>query len=339
MVEGSKKRSIRDLMRVSKEVRDILWLRESLQYAVELEHATLPPYLNAYWSIQNPTVPVANVIHGIFMQEMEHMGLAANMLVAVGGSPAINTPDFVPNYPGPLPGGVNPALTVYLSGLTKDAVENVYMEIEYPESGPVTLYQGAPYPTIGAFYDAIAEKFAELEDSDLTTEGQLDPSSMPAVTVISTVDDALAAIAKIQREGEGTATSPYEEQGGGQLAHYYSFGEIFHEKRLVPDGDDWSYTGEALNFPPCYPSGIVPPEGYPNAPDHVQALIQLFNETYSNMLDSLHSAWNGGGNSDLSTAIGHMMGLTEPARALMQIPIEEKADSQSYGPTWKYVNT
>ena len=40
------------------------------------------------------------------------MGLACNMLTTIGGTPQINTPAAVPKYPGHLPGGVRPHLTV-----------------------------------------------------------------------------------------------------------------------------------------------------------------------------------------------------------------------------------
>jgi hypothetical protein len=36
------------------ERRDAAWLRESLQQAVLLELATLPPYLCGLWSIEDP---------------------------------------------------------------------------------------------------------------------------------------------------------------------------------------------------------------------------------------------------------------------------------------------
>jgi len=34
---------------------------------------------------------------------MLHMSIAANILIASGGRPMINTRAFIPNYPGPLP--------------------------------------------------------------------------------------------------------------------------------------------------------------------------------------------------------------------------------------------
>jgi hypothetical protein len=39
----------------------------------------------------------------VVIEEMLHMTIAANVLNAVGGHPAIDRPDFVPNYPEDLP--------------------------------------------------------------------------------------------------------------------------------------------------------------------------------------------------------------------------------------------
>src|SRR5262245_43311966 len=116
---------------------DIGWLKEALQAAIQLELSTIPPYLCAMWSIKDPAEPVYDTIREIVVEEMLHMGLACNMLTTIGGAPRINAPDVVPQYPGPLPGGVRPTVRVALSGLTKDVVRDVFMQIEYPESGPL----------------------------------------------------------------------------------------------------------------------------------------------------------------------------------------------------------
>ena len=62
-------------------------LRQHLQWAIELEHTTLPPYLCALYSIKPGTNSEAvDVIASVFIEEMLHMTLAANVLNAVGGN-------------------------------------------------------------------------------------------------------------------------------------------------------------------------------------------------------------------------------------------------------------
>ncbi len=79
-------------------------VRLQLQTAIEIEHTTVPPYLTAAFSIPQATNRDAQAnIRGVVMEEMLHMTLAANVLNAVGGSPAIDDPAFIPGYPTNLP--------------------------------------------------------------------------------------------------------------------------------------------------------------------------------------------------------------------------------------------
>src|SRR5437867_1950434 len=122
--------TIADLMTAAE--HDLMWLKKSLHAAIKLEFATIPPYLCAYWSIKGG--PVAQSVHVVFREEMLHMGLACNLLVALGGSPSLNAPDAVQSYPGKLPGGVHPGLDVSLQRLSLEQL-NVFLTIEYPEGG------------------------------------------------------------------------------------------------------------------------------------------------------------------------------------------------------------
>ena len=81
-------------------IRDISGLRQHLQWAIEVEHATIPPYLFALYSIrEGHNGEAIEILRSIFMEEMLHMTLAANILNAVGGTPRLDKPDFIPQYP------------------------------------------------------------------------------------------------------------------------------------------------------------------------------------------------------------------------------------------------
>ncbi len=93
-------------------ITDLASLREALQKAIELEHATIPPYLAAYYTLSETGAGPQQArkrLRRIFRQEMEHMRLACNVLNAIGGKPRIGGPDFMPHYPGPLPMGIGGA--------------------------------------------------------------------------------------------------------------------------------------------------------------------------------------------------------------------------------------
>lgn len=90
-------------------------VRDALQNAVKLEHATIPLYLYGLYSLaQGKNAAIAEIIESVVVEEMLHMTLASNVLNAVGGSPQIDHPGFIPPYPGPLPGGVESDLIVSL---------------------------------------------------------------------------------------------------------------------------------------------------------------------------------------------------------------------------------
>ncbi|XP_078593949.1 uncharacterized protein LOC144871873 [Branchiostoma floridae x Branchiostoma japonicum] len=109
-------------------------LRKTLQHAIELEWATIPPYMTAALSIKEGTnAHVNNALWEITGNEMDHMALAANLLNAIGGEPVLNDPAVAPRYPGPLPAGCLPELTVTLEKMTRAHTEKVFMAIETPE--------------------------------------------------------------------------------------------------------------------------------------------------------------------------------------------------------------
>src|SRR5437899_5216170 len=105
--------SIQGLMNVPREERDVQWLAYSLQEAVQLEWAAIPPYLCAYWSIKTGG-EIRSTIQDILLQEMLHMGLVCNMLAGIGGTPNIYSENFTPKYPSELPGHVHEGLVIGL---------------------------------------------------------------------------------------------------------------------------------------------------------------------------------------------------------------------------------
>jgi hypothetical protein len=77
-------------------------LRAALQQALTLEHATIPAYLCALFSLKHDrNTEAGDIIRGVVRQEMLHMALVGNLLNAIGGAPVIGRPGFVPVYPRP----------------------------------------------------------------------------------------------------------------------------------------------------------------------------------------------------------------------------------------------
>lgn len=325
--------SIVELMQVPEEAHDLDWLKESLQAAIKLEFATVPVYLCGMWSIKDQDDPVVEVIKGIVIDEMFHMGLACNMLTSIGGTPEINTKDGVPTYPGPLPGDVRPTLEVALVGLSKEVVENMYMQIEFPEHGPIALFRAVAVPTIGDFYDNILEAFKRLPSTEITGNRQVTRGTK--LFPINTLADAEKAITRIKNQGEGATLgdtqTPFSDEAGTVLAHYYKFATLFHEHDLIQNAaGKFVFEGAAIRFPKpdeVFPMAAVPLGGYPES--------QEFDKLFTSMLDHLQSAWATGNPDELRMSISIMRDLADPARELMQKPIPGGADN--FGPDFRLV--
>jgi len=308
-------------------------LKMGLQAAVELELSTLPPYLCGMWSIKSGTGNVYNLIRSVVIEEMLHMGLACNMLTAIGGNPTIDK-STMPTYPGGLPGGVIPGLTVSLAGLSKDQIKNIYMEIEYPENGPIDPDDASKLPrennTIGQFYDHILAAFQALNPTFTGSNQNTDPRLSSGLFAINNLSDVAIAINTIKDQGEGTSTSPEDGEPGDELAHFYTFSEIYHGHKLVQQDGVWQFTGEAIEFPVVYPIPEIPHGGYPDAASDVREALDAFNTKFSTLLSQLQSAWGAGGKADLQQAIGTMFALKGLATAIMAFELPD--GSGVYGP-------
>jgi rubrerythrin len=81
-------------------VSSIESLHTHLQWAIQVESTTIPPYLCALYSIKDGhNQEATEILRSIFLEEMLHMTLAANILNAVGGSPQLDMPGFTATYP------------------------------------------------------------------------------------------------------------------------------------------------------------------------------------------------------------------------------------------------
>ncbi|MFD8230926.1 ferritin-like protein [Streptomyces sp. NPDC059696] len=343
---------ILELMDAREEQRDAEWLKDALQQAVLLELATLPPYLCALWSVEDQESDVALAIGRVVFDEMSHLGLAGNLLTTIGGTPRLASAQTAPKYPGPLPGGVRPGLKVFLSGLTKDALD-LFSRIEEPDD-PVTV-ESAGFTSIGAFYSAIGEAFRQHPEL-ITGTRQIrrfmsHHGEGNDVVDIASPADVEKAIGIIKEQGEGTSASPENPHPGeqGELAHYYVFRELFHGRRVIrtsENPDVWEFAGDPIAMPSALPMGTVPAGGWEAgglpAPDEEtrQRLVEV-NLQYSAMLRFLEQAWEATSaatmQSRLSAAVTRMRMLVDPSGRLMQTPLPD-GSGRTYGPEFRYVD-
>jgi Ferritin-like len=328
-------------------------LLTALQQAVELEHATIPAYLYAMFSIKpGSNSSISSLINSVVLEEMLHMALACNILNAIGGSPVIDEPGFIPDYPGPLPGSVEEGLIVPLAPFSLDLVKNVFMEIEEPEDPlefPVEADALAVAPlTIGQFYAAIAAQIEQAGESIFTgnPNNQVTYEYWPDLIAVSDVASALQAITTIVEQGEGTTTSPLEPAETGsppEPAHYYRYAEIYNGKTLIPNPNPppnpqpdqlYIYGGDPIPFDA---TGVYPTIENPKAADYpvgsaARTACDTFNYTYTNLLQTLHATFNGSPDQ-LNNAIGLMFSVQSQAATLMAIDL---GNGTTAGPSFEY---
>ncbi|MET7335755.1 ferritin-like domain-containing protein [Nonomuraea sp. NPDC005650] len=327
-------------------------LREHLQWAIELEHATLPPYLCALYSLDPQRNPEAvEVVGSVFVEEMLHLALAANLLNAVGGRPLLDAPQLLPPHPRPLPHG-DRSLELSLVPFGPQALE-MFLRLERP-APPGAPAEGDAYETIGQFYAAIADGLRRLcERLGEQTVFCGDPARQvgaehfrhTAGRLVQVVDlaSALAALEEIVEQGEGTARGgvwdgdqdvfhPEREEVG----HYYRFQELKLGRRYQRgDTPQSGPTGEKISVDPA---GVHPMRHNPRLSDHpagsaIRTAQEEFNHTYCAVLHLLERAFNGSPKL-LGVATGTMYALKAQAQALMRMP---EQDSAMAGPTFEYV--
>ncbi len=327
-------------------------LREHLQWAIELEHATLPPYLCALYSLDPERNPEAvHVVASVFAEEMLHLALAANLLNAVGGRPRLDVPEMLPPHPRPLPHG-DRSLQLSLVPFGPEAIE-AFLRIERP-APPGAPPEDDAYETIGQFYDAVEEGLRGLCDrlgEDAVFSG--DPArqvtsahfrnSAGRLFAVTGLTSALAALEEIVEQGEGTARGEVWDGDRDvfhperdEVAHYYRFQELKAGRRYRRgDTPESGPTGEpvAVDF-----GGVRPMRRNPRLADHppgseIRAAQEEFNRTYCGILHLLELAFDGSPGM-LPVAVGTMYALKAQAEALMSMPDE---GGTTAGPTFEYV--
>lgn len=318
-----------------------------LETAIGVEFGTLPPYLYAMFSIPpGENVAAANLIKSVLMQEMIHMCLACNILNALGGTPKL-TP---PVYPGPLPGDIGPiggdALIIELLPLSKEAMEQG-MNIEQPEEIPdypiveTPMLEAVPEGTgtIGQFYARLDAFLATLPaeawcpNRNQITDAQFFAGQLFAINDYA---DAHRAIDEIVSEGEGAKDTPLDFQQ--ELAHYYRFGEVFHDKVLTrtaePPGYQWGPDALGVDWDQVYPAIANPgTHDFSNDPPAAQGAQAACNAAFTAMVDALQAAVNGG-DGQLGVAVRAMFDLRLAAKVALHAPLAD--GKQVAGPAFLY---
>lgn len=326
-------------------------LHAYLHLAMQLEHATIPPYLTALYSMHPDTnLDAFHVIRVVAVEEMLHLTLAANVLNAVGGTPDLTRPDFVPAYPAYLPDG-EADFQVDLQPFSRDAV-NTFLKIERPDPAPgeeakVVATNRPPgqclataggdsemrFYSIGDFYEEIRRGLERLDD-ELAKQGKTlfvgDPARQVTadyyysgggeIVAVTDIESAAAALRLIAEQGEGLGGGIYDTEA--ELAHYYRFQQLV-KGRYYRVGDDADHpTGPHLrvDWDAVYPvKRNARVEDYPEGSE-LRAAALDFNLRYAEFLRFLTQAYTGRPEL-LLEAVVEMFRIKEQMNMLIRNPI------------------
>lgn len=309
-------------------------IKLALRAALQLEFATIPPYLTALWSIIDQAHPVAKSIRAVVHEEMLHLSILCNLLSALGEPPVL-TGSVVPRYPSQLPGKVHPNLTLRLEGYGPSALK-MFKEVERPEKAiPIIGEPDEEFPeedtTVGEFYAALLEAF-------MTLKPRLDPMRQIAGPfawfVMSEVEHVEKAISLIMAQGEGARGVPYARYPQ-HLSHYYRFKSLEMLTDLQWDEDAQKLRKVKPIAPPSVFT-LAPPSvnGYgPAAPRELRIANDRFEETYSRMLRALEGTWLEVGDKSFTRSLELMFELGALAQTMMRIGTP---DGRGYCPSFGY---
>jgi hypothetical protein len=322
-----------------------------LEAGLRLEHATIPPYLTALYSLHPGTnSPAWHVLRVVAVEEMLHLSLAANVMNAVGGTPDLTRPDFVPAYPACLPDGETD-FTVDLQPFSQDALAT-FLKIERPAQAPSEQARlverdrprrlmlaasptdpGMQFYSIGEFYEEIIRGLQHLDEKYKAEGRELftgDPERQVSAeyfysgggtpVCVTDLSSALAALSLIAGQGEGKGGGIYDN--GGELAHYYRFQQL-QLGRFYQKGDEPGQpTGPKLevDWTAVYPVlKNARLSDYPEDSELARA-ARAFNSTYRDFLAFLTRAFSGQP-ALLLDAVPQMFRLRDDMERLIKNPV------------------
>ncbi|KAI0641122.1 ferritin-like-domain-containing protein [Trametes meyenii] len=217
-------------------------LIDHVKTAMAVELGTIPIYFCALYSIIRDgdgwgSKARAHIL-SVAEQEMLHLGLAGNMLVALGEKPKLYNKSFMPTYPASI---LYDKIPMRLAPADKENLE-CFLKIEAPFQAPpkppvqpthgllMMVEMLNEYKSIGEFYKGLETGILELsaKEPDLFSggrENQLtgDEFFDSAMTVIVDKASALEALNTIVDQGEGGIGVPE--------SHYTVFVELYHQRK------------------------------------------------------------------------------------------------------------
>ncbi|MEY9894252.1 hypothetical protein ABIA31_007938 [Catenulispora sp. MAP5-51] len=350
------------IVKPNEPIKDYETLVGHLQQAAQVEMSTIPMYLYAAYSIQTkghnqwqPGISAFRTIVAIAIEEMLHLCLVRNLLLALGAGDRItfDDRDFIPRYPSKMLHRV-PDLELHLKACSPQLMEDIFCPLELPATLDAPP-QPDQYQTLGQFYQAIEEglvrvdqvegkklwKYAKESAAWQYQRAYWNRDGGGEPIVITDLPTALEALKVVVEQGEGidpeNATVPIDPvnptPGLDELSHYARFLRI--QQGIEPIGDV---------------RNILTDPKISDFKEPAVGLAKLFNAAYCYTLAMLDKLYNLPATLTAETTspryhlertfISAMSGMLYPiADLLMQTPATKPPQDgppQCAGPTFEY---
>lgn len=241
-------------------------LQSALANAVALEYATIPVYLCGCWTIKDQNSQVASLIRDVAIAEMRHLAVAANTLIATGGTPRITAAVNAHPFPAFLPDGESEFQVDLLPFGPAFLQQAMKIEQPTPTTGlppimvraPVRRHKvlgGNSFLTIGQFYDSIITGIETLTaqlgakavfPNGANVANQFGVFDGLDISVTSSTK-AIALLTDTIDEGEGSSGKMFDETNN--LAHFYVFQEILFGRLYLSTDVPGTPTGLSITIP------------------------------------------------------------------------------------------
>ena len=306
-------------------------LRSHIELATRVELSTIPPYLYAMYSIEDQQSEAARLIASVVVEEMLHVALTTNLLLAVGGEPYFGY-DVIPTYPSLL-AHHQPDLLLELKRCTPELIEGTFMEIEKPRA-PGAIPEDDNFETLGQFYAALESALDSLDtgsrlfahhqpERQLADRSWYGPVSFDAedsggLMLISDRPSANEALEIIIHQGEGVTDSRWADPAHQELTHFYKFQQL--ADGTTPIGRTWP----TLDNPRTA-----------DFPQTLRGVSDLFNALYGLVFVTMGEVFSGP--QEQAVAMGRLYSLMShclapTARYLVQQPVTPESTA---GPTFE----
>jgi hypothetical protein len=225
------------------------------------------------------------------------------------------------------------------------------MKIEEPVNPPkfpivpaLEAVEGPKAVTIGEFYAELDHYLSTIPSGtwqagrNQITDDQFFPGQIFAV---NNYGDAHKAITEIVSEGEGTSEGtqydPLDFQH--ELAHYFRFGEVYHNKVLTkadtPEGYQWGPDPLGVNWDGKYPAIDNPGQwDFSKEPAAARQAQNACNAAYTAIVKLLQDALTGNAGA-LGQAVRAMFDLRLAALHALTVPLN---DGRVAGPAFVYLS-